>query len=100
MAYRPSAFVMTVRTLSINTSLAACTVAPATTAPEVSFTTPDIVLWAEANAGHSKRTTSAARAYKENLAFVIPLLPLVDFYFRLRSPLTDDLPDTSRSLPT
>src|SRR5689334_3481168 len=71
MAYRPSPLVVTARTLSISTSLAASTVALAITAPLLSLTTPEIVLWAWANAENNTRATRPVRIQKANLALVI-----------------------------
>src|SRR6516225_6351872 len=67
MAYRPSVFVTAVRVRSISTSLEASTAAFATTAPEASLTTPEMVLCAHAvRGGHNKKpqrtiTTNALR---------------------------------------
>jgi hypothetical protein len=62
--------VVTERTLSMSTSLAASTVAFATTAPLVSLTTPEIVLWAEAEEDNSTRATRPTNRYVANLAFM------------------------------
>src|SRR2546423_5402804 len=57
MRYRPAVSVVADRILSISTGLDASTVAPGSTAPEVSLTVPVIVAWADAAAG---ATTSTA----------------------------------------
>src|SRR6266853_4561438 len=54
MAYRPSLLVLTPRVRSMSTSLAASTVALATTAPDESLTTPEIVLCADAKDGNNR----------------------------------------------
>src|SRR5215813_6409186 len=46
---------------SMRASLAASTVTPGSTAPDESFTTPAIALWAWATDGSASRHTSAAR---------------------------------------
>src|SRR5215472_6819494 len=51
IAYRPSLLVITARVCSISTSLEASTVALATTAPEASLTTPEMVLCADTTDG-------------------------------------------------
>src|SRR5262245_33142351 len=56
--YCPEPSVSTARVFSISTSLDASTVTPGSTAPDASFTTPAIALWADAMAGSS--TTNAA----------------------------------------
>src|ERR1044071_5776392 len=57
----PLPSVVAVRTFSINTGLAASTVTPGSTAPEVSFTTPVMEACAIAAAGTSTAATSPAR---------------------------------------
>src|ERR1700692_444451 len=75
MEYRPSLLVVTVRDLSISASLAASTLTPAMTAPELSFATPAIVLCAEAVDENRERTTKAARTYVAD--FTVMLLPSI-----------------------
>src|SRR3989442_6533276 len=58
MAYRPSPSVTTLRVLSIRAGLAASTVTPGRTAPDVSFTTPAMVLCAAPMAGKSISTAT------------------------------------------
>src|SRR5439155_23698082 len=58
MEYRPSPSVTTLRVFSMRTGLAASTVTPGKTAPDESFTTPAMVLCADAAAG---RSVSSAR---------------------------------------
>src|SRR6266581_3501603 len=53
MEYRPSPSVTTLRVFSMRTGLAASTVTPGKTAPDESFTTPAMVLCADATAGSS-----------------------------------------------
>jgi hypothetical protein len=48
------------RTFSIRTGLAASTVVPGNTAPDVSLTTPVMAPCADAEAGRSKRTNRTA----------------------------------------
>ena len=61
MRYWPLPSVTTDRVFSISASLAASTVTPGSTAPDVSFTTPTIALCACAAVGH-RHTTNAAIA--------------------------------------
>jgi hypothetical protein len=61
MVYRPSPAVTTARDLSISVSLAASTLTPDITAPLVSFTTPEMVLCAEAIGKKSVWITSPAK---------------------------------------
>jgi hypothetical protein len=67
--------VVTVRTFSINTSLEALTLAPATDAPEVSLTTPEIVLCAAANDASAKTTQTTQYAR---------FIPILHRYFKER----------------
>src|SRR4051812_45380006 len=60
MRNAPSPSVMTERVFSIRTSLDASTVTPGSTAPDVSFTTPAIALWARATAGAASRAVASA----------------------------------------
>ena len=60
MVYRPSPAVTTARERSISASLAASTLTPEITAPLMSFTTPEIVLWANAVGTDAVRTTRLA----------------------------------------
>jgi hypothetical protein len=57
---RPDPSVTVVRTFSISTGLAASTVTPGSTAPELSRTTPEIVAWANAAAGSTARQSRAS----------------------------------------
>src|SRR5215510_9173236 len=63
MRYWPFPSVTTERTFSISAGLAASTVTPGSTAPDVSLTTPAIPLacWAAAIGGSDKRTTRSER---------------------------------------
>src|SRR5205823_4433689 len=62
IVYRPSASVTTVRTFSIKAGLAASTVTPGSTPPDVSLTTPatPLACCAEATTAHNSDVTSAA----------------------------------------
>src|SRR5437016_3666934 len=62
MEYRPSPSVIAERVFSMSASLAASTVTPGRIAPEVSLTTPAIVLWADATVGKSANSAAAPRA--------------------------------------
>src|SRR6516165_417506 len=73
MAYRPSPLETTERALSMSASLEASTATPAITAPEVSFTWPEIVLCAEARARNKRTTLKAAPSRTANLARIIPI---------------------------
>ena len=55
MRYRPFSSVIADFTFSISAGLAASTVTPGITAPEVSFTVPVNTLWARADAGTRTR---------------------------------------------
>ena len=65
MRYRPALSVTADRTFSMSTGLDASTVTPGRTAPDVSFTVPVIVAWANAAAGattvHANTTAILAR---------------------------------------
>src|SRR5690348_729812 len=77
MAYRPSPLVITDRDLSMSASLEASTETPAITAPEVSFTWPEIVLCADAQNEESNTRATPATMRAADLAGVIPIsLPL------------------------
>src|SRR5579871_2815904 len=65
----------------MSTSLDACTLAFATTAPELSFTTPAIELCAIAIEGNNISTTRLARTQSTHLALVISI-SYVDFQLR------------------
>src|SRR4029453_3783164 len=68
--YRPSPSVTAVRVFSISTSLAASTVTPGRTAPEVSLTMPAIVLCADAVDGTSASRATTPRARTANLILI------------------------------
>src|SRR5439155_16944570 len=72
MAYRPSPSVTTDRLLSISTSLAASTVTPGSTAPEVSFTRPAIVLCADAPPGRNASRATTPRIRTATFALIGP----------------------------
>ena len=57
MRYWPVLSVMTDRTRSINAGLAASTVTPGSTAPELSLAVPVMVAWAQTAVGTMSRTT-------------------------------------------
>src|SRR4030095_1243283 len=59
MRYRPAPSVVAVRTFSMSAGLAASTVAPGSTAPELSLTTPASVACAQALAGINNRVITA-----------------------------------------
>jgi hypothetical protein len=61
IVYRPFSLVVSVRDLSISASLAASTFTPAITAPELSRTCPEMVLWAEANDAKSPTIGKTAK---------------------------------------
>ena len=63
--YWPDESVVTVRVFSINDGLAASTVTPGRTAPDVSLTTPAIELWACAAVGSSRKRALATKASNE-----------------------------------
>src|SRR5215831_2255972 len=68
--YWPAPSVTTLRVFSIRTSLAASTVTPGKTAPDVSFTTPAIALCACATVGTSTSHASAATTRALNLRVI------------------------------
>src|SRR4030095_3686024 len=68
--YRPSPSVTAVRVFSISTSLAASTVTPGKTAPEVSLTMPAIVLCADAVDGRSASRATTPRARTANFILI------------------------------
>src|SRR5579864_8119834 len=76
MVYRPSLLVTTARDFSISASLAASTLTPDITAPVESFTTPEIVLWAEASDGNTASTTRPAKIFALNLTLIMAFSPL------------------------
>jgi hypothetical protein len=63
------------RDFSINASLAASTFTPAITAPELSFTVPEIVLCAIAGGKQRIRLAKATRTYTADLSVVIDFSP-------------------------
>jgi hypothetical protein len=67
--------VVTVRDLSINASLAASTLTPDITAPELSFTAPAMVLCAEAAGANKERINNAART--DIADFMVMRLPSI-----------------------
>src|SRR4051794_29547602 len=67
MRNRPFASVTAVRTFSIRTGLAASTVTPGSTAPDVSFTVPEIDACAEAIDGRNSSAQSRAMPSFANL---------------------------------
>src|SRR6187402_1442015 len=69
-------------TFSIRASLAASTVTPGSTAPEVSFTTPVIALCARATVGANTSTASAATTKLTTLRVIRCLLQLSRFSTR------------------
>src|SRR4249919_3270172 len=73
MLYRPSPSVTAVRAFSISTGLAASTVTPGRTAPEVSFTTPVMDDWE--NAGTGTRATHVSTVATQNSLRIPHLLP-------------------------
>jgi hypothetical protein len=76
MRYCPVSSVTTDRTLSIRTGLAASTLTPGKTAPELSLTTPVIAACAEAVDGKSKETNTTRRAPEDrSITFGIAVLP-------------------------
>src|SRR5215813_13240235 len=68
--YWPAPSVTTLRVFSISTSLAASTVTPGSTAPDVSFTTPAIALCASAMVGTSTTDASAVITRAMNLRVI------------------------------
>src|SRR4030095_7319300 len=83
--YKPWPSVRTVRTFSMSAGLAASTVTPGSTAPELSRTTPVIVpvarFWANAVNGSSKSAPERIRRWKQ--PFVIASPPLSDDHTQL-----------------
>src|SRR5882672_11759938 len=73
MRYWPVSSLTTDLTFSIKTGLAASTVTPGSTAPDVSRTTPVMAACAYAAAGNSKKPTTIAAAFETSL-FIAPLL--------------------------
>src|SRR5579871_5653339 len=73
MAYRPSAFVITVRDRSMSASLDASTETPAMAAPEASFTWPEIVLCAGAQSEKKNTRAAPATVRAAELADGIPI---------------------------
>src|SRR6185436_3373918 len=71
--YWPEPSVTTDRDFSISTSLAASTLTPGSTAPDVSLTTPPIALCACAAAGYSATPINAAKT-DPAIRLLIPLL--------------------------
>src|SRR6478735_9090673 len=61
MRYRPFSSVIADFTFSISTGLAASTVTPGITAPDVSLTVPVNALWARATAGTRTRLASTSK---------------------------------------
>src|SRR5262245_58668445 len=88
--YRPSVSVTAVRFFSMSTSLAASTVTPGSTAPDVSFTRPAIVLCADAVPG---RTASRR---------IAPTILTASFTLigHLSRHQNEQLPDERATLPT
>jgi hypothetical protein len=72
--YWPEPSVTTERVFSISASLAASTVTPGSTAPDVSFTTPTIALWACAATGSITTQANAATASPNILRIIHFLL--------------------------
>ena len=74
MRYRPLSSVIADFTFSISTGLAASTVTPGITAPEVSFTVPVNTLCARASAGTRTRlaSTKQERSYKKLTRHLFP----------------------------
>ena len=66
MRYWPVSSLTTVRTFSIRTGLAASTVMPGNTAPDVSLTTPVMAPCAEAEEGRTNRTIKTAEPNTTN----------------------------------
>jgi hypothetical protein len=86
MAYRPSLLVLTVRVRSMSTSLLASTVALATTAPEESLTTPEMVLCADAKDGDRHGKAKEKKALATSLKQFVARLERVRSFF-IQSPL-------------
>src|SRR5713101_7014692 len=89
MLYRPSLSVTTLRTFSINAGLAASTVTPGSTAPDVSFTVPAIPLavpcWADAVDDNSADMTMP-RPMPTTFTRIMPSSYLLHSLPRLRFP--------------
>src|SRR5262249_30287761 len=75
MEYLPSPSVTTARVFSIRTGLDASTVTPGSTAPDVSFTTPAIVLCAAAMEGKSVRNARPTQRRADVSPFIGFSLP-------------------------
>src|SRR5436190_16939404 len=73
MRYWPFPSVTAERTFSMRTGLAASTVTPGSTAPDVSFTTPVMDAWAYAAAGMITRHTTTSNT-RVSLPIPTPLL--------------------------
>src|SRR5580765_7636081 len=95
MRYWPEPSLTTARTFSISTGLAASTVTPGNTAPDVSLTTPVMVDWAEAIVGRMARHAPTINAF-----------PSLSTKVSLRSALSTptrqnhDTPDVATSVTT
>src|SRR6186713_230897 len=72
MRYRPSPSVTTARVFSMSAGLAASTVTPGSTAPDVSRTTPVMLLCAEAEADRTRNDDTTTR-HGIHRDFIIPL---------------------------
>src|SRR5215510_7649380 len=83
MRYVPVPSVTALRVFSISAGLAASTVTPGRMAPEASFTTPVMEAWANATAGTS---TSSASAANPTCNFLMHNLPSFDS----RSPVSNE----------
>ena len=71
MRYWPVASVTTDRTRSISAGLAASTVTPGSTAPDVSFAVPVMVAWAHTTAGTmSRASNTVAVTHTRRILFV------------------------------
>ena len=75
MLKRPSLSLVAVRTFSISAGLAASTVTPGKTPPDVSLTTPAMLLvcWADAAAAHSNQERTTTPTLKRRDAKSHPL---------------------------
>src|ERR1700724_3683475 len=84
MLYRPSLSLTAVRTFSIRAGLAASTVTPGSTAPDVSRTTP-VIDWADASDGIITARASRVSSTRRLDALASTGIPSIHRLLRLRT---------------